>query len=219
MAPASTEISAGRPVSWARCCTSRRKRRAFVRPGSAATSMIRFTRCSASLRAIGRASTISRWVAQSRTDALPRCLRTIWRKHDEHPDNLVDFSQAFGATQLLQSGHQPHSGYIEGNQLLLFSNQADAHREAVGDALIGPGQTLLNVGIQLPLAVNWDKPTPEGDLKTLADAITRLQATLESLTRQLLDPAYVNFTPKIAPKPEALLVLRMAGFARLWSAV
>src|SRR5437016_2425871 len=133
--------------------------------------------------------------------------------------DLVDFSQAFGATQLLQSAHQPHSGYIEGNQLLLFSNQADAHREAVGAALIGPGQTLLNVGIQLPLAVNWDKPTPEGDLKTLADAITRLQATLESLTRQLLDPAYVNFTPKIAPKPEALLVLRMAGFARLWSAV
>src|SRR5712692_308278 len=86
MAPASTEISSGRPASWARCCTSRRKRRAFVRPGSAATSMIRFTRCSASLRAIGRASTISLWVAQSRTDALPRCLRTIWRKHDEHPD-------------------------------------------------------------------------------------------------------------------------------------
>src|SRR5437879_3590155 len=113
--------------------------------------MIRFTRCSASLRAIGRASTISRWVAQSRTDALPRCLRTILRKHDEHPDNLVDFSQAFGATPL-QSAHQPHSGYIEGNQLLLFSNQADAHREAVGDALIGPGQTLLNVRIHLPLA-------------------------------------------------------------------
>ena len=42
---------------------------AFVLPGSAATSMIRFTRCSASLRAIGRASTISLWVAQSRTDA------------------------------------------------------------------------------------------------------------------------------------------------------
>src|ERR1019366_6425792 len=69
MAPASTEISSGRPDSWARCCTSRRRRRAFVRPGSAATSMIRFTRCSASLRAIGRASTISLWVAQSRTDA------------------------------------------------------------------------------------------------------------------------------------------------------
>src|SRR5207237_8878146 len=114
--------------------------------------LIRFSSWSASRRAIGRASTISRWVAQARRDALPRCLRTIWRKHDEHPDNLVDFSQAFGATQLLQSAHQPHSGYIEGNQLLLFSNQADAHREAVGDALIGPGQTLLNVGIHLPLA-------------------------------------------------------------------
>ena len=57
-----------------------------MRPGSAATSMMRFTRCSASLRAIGRASTISLSVAQSRTDALPRCLRTSWRKQDEHPD-------------------------------------------------------------------------------------------------------------------------------------
>jgi carboxyl-terminal processing protease len=133
--------------------------------------------------------------------------------------DLVDFSKPFGATQLLQSAHQVHSGYIEDNQLLLFSNQGDAHREAVGAALIGPGQTLLNVGIRLPLAVNWNKPMPEGDLKTLADAITRLQTSLESLARQLLDPAYVIFSPKIAPKPEALPILRMAGFARLWSVV
>jgi len=51
-----------------------------VRLGLAATSMIRFTRCSASLRAIGRASTISLSVVQSRTDALPHCLRTIREK-------------------------------------------------------------------------------------------------------------------------------------------
>ncbi len=36
--------------------------------GTAATSMIWFTRCSASHRAIGRASTISLWVAQGKTD-------------------------------------------------------------------------------------------------------------------------------------------------------
>ena len=80
--------------------TSRRRRRAFVRPGSAATSMIRLTRCSASHRAIGRASTISLWVVQSRMDALPRCLRTTWGGQDEHPTFELDRPSAASITTL-----------------------------------------------------------------------------------------------------------------------
>jgi carboxyl-terminal processing protease len=35
----------------------------------------------------------------------------------------------------------------------------------------------------------------------------------------VLDPAYVTLEPKIAPKPEAVRLLRVAGFSRLWSEV
>ena len=45
-----------------------------------------FTRCSASLRTTGRASTTSRWVAPSRTNGSRRYQRTSWRMNDELPD-------------------------------------------------------------------------------------------------------------------------------------
>src|SRR5260370_30985589 len=48
--------------------------------------MIPFTRCSASLRTTGRASTTSRWVAPSRTNGSRRYQRTSWRMNDEPPD-------------------------------------------------------------------------------------------------------------------------------------
>jgi len=35
----------------------------------------------------------------------------------------------------------------------------------------------------------------------------------------VLDPAYVTFDPKISAKPDAIRLLRMAAFARLWSEV
>src|ERR1017187_7979499 len=76
----STEISFGRQVSWARCCTSKLKRQIFDRPGSAVTSMIPFTMFLASLHETGKASTTLLWVVLSRTAASQHYQRTNSKK-------------------------------------------------------------------------------------------------------------------------------------------
>jgi hypothetical protein len=133
--------------------------------------------------------------------------------------DLVGFSNANGAEQTLQSAGQPHSGYHWANQLLLFSGTGERAREAVGATLIAANGSLLNIGLKLPLEVHWDRPLPEADRIAFDAALTRFQATLETVARAFLDPAYVSLGSKIEPKPEALPILRMAGFARLWSTI
>ena len=79
-----------KPASSARCSTSKRRRREFVRPESAATSMIRFTMYSASPLATGRASTTSPSGVLSRTSGSRRCLHT---EHLPRHDKTRRFSR------------------------------------------------------------------------------------------------------------------------------
>jgi carboxyl-terminal processing protease len=142
-----------------------------------------------------------------------------WESEDRNAwVDLIRFTESWGATETLRAARQPHSGYMWENQILLFSGTGDRSKEALGAALIGGGM-LLNVGLKLPLEVHWDRPLPESDRVAFDAALARFQSTLELLARTFLDPAYVSFDPRIAPKPETLPVLRMAGFARLWSYV
>lgn len=145
-----------------------------------------------------------------------------WR-HWESEDgsawvDILTFSSPFGASQTLNV-HQAHSGYEWDNQHLLFSGTADLRKEALAAALISGNGKLLNIGLKLPLEVHWDRPLPDSDRVAFDAALTRFQTTLEDLARTLLDPTYVNLGSKIEPKPEALPMLRMAGFARLWSTI
>ena len=145
---------------------------------------------------------------------------THWESEDGNAwVDLVGFANPHDAAETLRSAGQPHSGYHWANQLLLFSGTGDRRKEAVGAALIGGNGSLLNVGLKLPLEVHWDRPLPDADRVAFDAALARFQATLETLARALLDPAYVSLGSKIEPKPEALRVLRMTGFARLWSYV
>ncbi len=144
-----------------------------------------------------------------------------WR-HWESEDglawvDLVSFAKPFTATQMLESARQPHSGYHWANQLLLFSGTGNRSKEAVGATLIAGNGFLLNAGLKLPLEVHWDRPLPDADRIAFDAALTRFQSSLEMLARTLLDPVYVSLGPRIEPKADALPVLRMAGFARLWS--
>ena len=133
--------------------------------------------------------------------------------------DLLDFSSPSAASELITSAHQFHSGYIDENWLLLFTNLCDRDKDAVGAALTGRSGRLLNVGIRLEMAV-CPKGTPTAsDLQTLDKAIARLNDLLLTLARQTLDPAYVAFDPKISAKPEAVSLLRIAAFSRLWSEV
>lgn len=133
--------------------------------------------------------------------------------------DILDFPARALAQALLQSAAQPNSGYRWENQLLLFTNRCDASKDAVGAAVVTPGGRLLNVGVKLKMAVCPDRPASDSDRKVLDDGITQLQSILQQFTREVLDPTYVTFDPKIAAKPEAVRVLRMEGFARLWSEV
>jgi carboxyl-terminal processing protease len=145
---------------------------------------------------------------------------THWESEDGNAwVDLIRFTESWGGTETLRASRQPHSGYIWENQTLLFSGTGDRSKEALGAAMIAGGGLLLNVGVKLPLEVHWDRPLPDSDRVAFDAALARFQSTLETLARAFLDPAYVSFEPRIAPKPDALPILRMAGFARLWSYV
>jgi carboxyl-terminal processing protease len=132
--------------------------------------------------------------------------------------DVVDFPSRFTAIDLLASASQLHSGYRWEDQLLLFTNLCDAGKDAVGAALIGPSGRLLNVGMTLNMAVCPDRAT-DSDRRHLDAMISQLESVLRTLANGLLDPAYVTFDPKIAPKAEMVRMLRVAGFSRLWSEV
>ena len=144
--------------------------------------------------------------------------------HWEGPDHtiwadLLDFSSPSAGTELLSSAHQFHSGYIDENWLLLFTNLCDRDKDAMGAAVTGRFGRLLNVGIRLNMAVCPRGTPTASDLQTLDKAITRLNDLLLTLAHQLLDPAYVAFDPRVSPKPDAVRLLRVAAFSRLWSEV
>ena len=133
--------------------------------------------------------------------------------------DLLDFPLRDAATELLGSAGQTHSGYHWENQLLLFTNLCDADKDALGAALLGHSGQLLNVGLKLNMAVCATGTVTQADLQNLDSAISRLQRLLLAIARQVLDPAFVTFEPKISVKPEAARLLRMEGFARLWAEV
>jgi carboxyl-terminal processing protease len=144
--------------------------------------------------------------------------------HWDSPDrttwiDMLDFPSRDAAIDLLGAAAQRHSGYRWENQLLLFTNLCDADKDAVGAALLGHSGKLINVGMKLKMAICPNGTPTEADLQALDSAISRLQQSLLSLARQLLDPTYVTFDPKIAAKPDAVSLLRMAAFSRLWSEV
>lgn len=135
--------------------------------------------------------------------------------------DVVDFSSKTGAAALLSSADQPYSGYHWENQLLLFSNLCDPNKDAIGAAFISPAGQLVNIGIKLGRAIclHGTVTVTEADLENLDNGITRLQHLLESLAPQMLDSSYVTFNPKISPKPDAVRLLRVAAFSRLWTEV
>jgi carboxyl-terminal processing protease len=145
-------------------------------------------------------------------------------KHWESPDgavwiDLIHFTNPFAAAELLRSGRQRHSGFYSFTQYIFFSESVEKGKDALGTAMIAADGSVLNVGVKIPVEVSWHRTLPDADRNVIDAAITRLQSTLQTLGRALLDPTYVSFAPKLAPTPEALPTLRMAGFARFWSLV
>jgi C-terminal processing protease CtpA/Prc len=151
-------------------------------------------------------SNYDRWSHWSNSDG------TVWV-------DVVDFSSKTGAGELLSSANQRNTGYLWENQLLLFTSYCDSNKDAIGAAFISPARQLVNIGIKLERAICMNGTVTEADLQSVDNGITRLQHLLESLAPQMLDSAYVTFDPKISPKPDAVRLLRVAAFTRLWTEV
>ena len=144
-----------------------------------------------------------------------------WRRWESEDGavwvDLVSFPQPGLATEIVSSSRQPHSGFIGDNQLLLFSGTGDASKEAIGAAVATASGTLLNIGVKNPVPIRWDRPISDADRAGFDAALGRFEKTLDLVARAFLDPAYVTMGVKIEPKPDAIKILRMTGFARLWS--
>jgi C-terminal processing protease CtpA/Prc len=153
----------------------------------------------------------------------PMQSQTEW-KHWQSADgaawlDIATFSTPYGPLQVMGSARQPHSGYQGDTQLLLFSGTESRATEAVGTAFINGNGTLVNIGVKLGMAARRDRPLRDADRAAFDAALSRFQGLLEALARNALDPGYVDFGGRIAPRPDALPILRMAGFAKMWSLV
>lgn len=147
------------------------------------------------------------------------------RRHWESSDgdiwiDLVTFNQSRDAFKLIRDANQSHAGIEGTRERLFFSNSGDTNREAIGAVFIASNGSVLNVGIKLPVRMDLKAISiAKRDEPKFEAALRRFQATLDLLTRNILDPAYVDFNPDVIAKPSTLTMLRVAGFTRLWSAI
>ena len=145
-----------------------------------------------------------------------------WWRHFENPQrrpwaDIVEFANADDAAKALHDARQPHSGMPAQNFFLFLTAMAPEGRSAVC-AVVQKDRWLFNVGVAVPFTIAWDRNSAE-HRRQISGFVDTLSQTLESIVRQAIDPKVVTYVPPASPGPEEVRMLRMAGFARLWSEV
>ena len=146
----------------------------------------------------------------------------VWWNHFENPRrqpwvDVLEFASPEDAAKAFQDARQPHSGMPAEGFFLFLTAQAPEGRSAVC-AVVRKERWLFNVGVAAPFTIAWDRNSDEHrqQISGWIDIVTK---TLESIMRQAVDPKVITYLPSASPGPEEIRMLRMAGFARLWSEV
>ena len=129
----------------------------------------------------------------------------------------MEMANDVAARELLGKARQPHSGAMGTDYLGLMTWNAPAGTDAVGIA-VRRGRYIFNFGWAMPFAIVMDG-SPVDQRKAVSSAIDSLMLAMEGVARTLVDPEAITFVPKAKLGDEDVRLLRMSGFARMWSAV
>jgi carboxyl-terminal processing protease len=148
--------------------------------------------------------------------------RVVWRRHFEAPAmqpwvDVLEFETPAAAAKTFNDGRQPHSGMPASGFFLFLTSMAPARRSAVC-ALVQPQRWLFSVCAAAPFTIGFDQNSAE-ERKQIAGWVDMVTHTLEKVVRQAIDPTVVTYVPPALPTPDEVRMLRLAGFARLWSEV
>jgi carboxyl-terminal processing protease len=146
----------------------------------------------------------------------------VWRRHFEAAGmqpwvDILEFETPAMAAKAFSAGRQPHSGMPAPGFFLFLTNSAPANRNAVC-ALVQPKRWLISVCSATPFTIDFDHNSG-AERRQIAGSVDLVSRTLESVVRQAISPEVITYIPSASPAPDEVRMLRVAGFARLWSEV
>jgi len=148
--------------------------------------------------------------------------KVVWRRHFEAAEmqpwiDILEFETVTAATKAFNDGRQAHSGMPGPGFFLFLTSSAPVDRSAVC-AVVQPQRWLFSICSAAPFAIDFNQNSTE-ERRQIAGWVDLVTRTLESIVRQAIDPNIVTYVPSASPNPEEVRMLRVAGFARLWSEV
>ena len=148
--------------------------------------------------------------------------RLQWWHHFSDPEqhhwvDIVRFSDADAARDFFQRSRQLHSGRFAADHFA-FLTMSPEERNGVG-ILVLKDEYLVNLGRELPFALSYPEENPPERVQQTIEAIDGLLTATEALARSVVAPDFVGYIPKAHSSPGEVRQLRIAGFAKMWSAV
>jgi carboxyl-terminal processing protease len=146
----------------------------------------------------------------------------VWRRHFEAAAmqpwvDILEFQTPAAAAKALSDGRQAHSGLPAPGFFLFLTSSAPPNRSSVC-ALVQPARWLFTVCSAIPFTIEFDRNSAV-ERQQIALSVDLVARTLETVARQAISPKVVTYIPSVSPRPDEVRMLRVAGFARLWSEV
>lgn len=148
--------------------------------------------------------------------------QVVWRRHFEAAAmqpwvDILEFQTPAKAAKAFREGRQLHSGLPAPGFFLFLTSSAAANRSAVC-ALVQPQRWLFTVCSATAVAIDF-KHNSAAERQQISASVDLVVRTLENVVRQAISPKVDTYVHSALPSPDEVRMLRVAGFARLWSEV
>ena len=131
--------------------------------------------------------------------------------------DIVRFSDVDSARAVFERSRQWHSGIYTQDHFAFFTTSTEEPNGI--SILILKDEYLVNIGRDLPFVLSYEEENPPEQAHEASEAIDEVLTTTEALARSIVAPDFVGYIPKAHPTDTEIRDLRMAGFAKMWSAV
>ena len=131
--------------------------------------------------------------------------------------DIVRFSDVDSARAVFQRSRQRHSGiYAQDHFAFITTSMEEPNGISI---LVLKDKYLVNIGRDLPFVLSYEEENSPEQAQEASAAIDEVLTATEALARSIVAPDFVGYIPKAHPTDTEIRDLRMAGFAKMWSAV
>ena len=131
--------------------------------------------------------------------------------------DIIRFPNEDASRSVLQDSRQLHSGTHGVDHLAFFTTDKNARNTV--SILVRKDEYLFNFGWDLPVPLRYPEANPPELLRQVSAAIDTLLLAMEAVARSAVAPDFQGYIAKANPTQAEIRHLRVAGFARMWSAV